>query len=478
MTELQVQYKWVVLSNTTLGTLMSSLDTNIVLIALPTIGRDLHTSLFTLLWILLGYQLVTAVLLVNFGRLSDMFGRVRLYNIGFAAFTFGSALCSLSQTGIELVAFRMVQAIGAAFLFSNSAALITDAFPKEERGKALGVNQVSIVAGSVTGLVLGGFLTSTLGWRSVFWVNVPIGAFATIWSHTRLKELGQIVRGQKLDVPGNLLFALGLALVLSGITLYAIDELGLVGASLLMLGGAIPLAAFVAIELRTRQPMFDLSLFRIRMFAASTLAVFLVALARGAVSFVLVFYLQGPTMGLNPLSAGLFLVPISGTLAIFGPISGWLSDNYGRTLFTTLGLGISAIGFLLLTHIGATVSFTELLPGLVFIGCGQGLFASPNRAAQMSAVRPAERGIAAGIGTTLLNVGTTVSLGVAFLVMSKSVPSNALASIFLGYPVSSNAPWIGAFVSSIRDVYFISTAFLIAATVPSLLRGERKALEY
>ncbi len=194
-----MRYKWIALSNTTLGTLMSSLDSNIVLIALPTIARELrNTSLFDLLWILLGYQLVTASVLVNFGRLADMFGRVKLYNFGFALFTVGSALCSISQDGIQLIIFRLIQALGSAFLFSNSAAIITDAFPAEERGRALGINQVSIVIGSVTGLVLGGFLTSVAGWRSIFWVNIPIGVFATLWSHYRLKELASIQRGQSL----------------------------------------------------------------------------------------------------------------------------------------------------------------------------------------------------------------------------------------------------------------------------------------
>ncbi|MDA4132468.1 MAG: MFS transporter, partial [Thaumarchaeota archaeon] len=221
-----MQYKWVALSNTTLGILMASLDANIVLIALPTILKNLaHTSLFDLIWILLGYQLVTASVLVNFGRLADMFGRVRLYTFGFAVFTVGSGLCSLSQSGVELVFFRMVQAIGAAFLFSNSAAIITDAFPANERGKALGINQISIVIGSVLGLVLGGVLSSTIGWQSIFWVNIPIGVFATFWSHYKLREVSTLRTGQKLDIIGNVTFATGLSSVLVGVTLNVIGGL-------------------------------------------------------------------------------------------------------------------------------------------------------------------------------------------------------------------------------------------------------------
>lgn len=213
-----MNYKWITLSNTTIGTLMASLDRNIVLIALPTIALDLHTSFFTLVWIVLVYWLVTASVLLNFGRLSDMFGRVKLYNMGFALFTLGSGLCSISQTGEQLILFRIIQALGAAFLFSNSAAIINDTFAENERAKALGLNQTSIVVGSVIGLVLGGFLTSYLGWRSIFWVNLPIGIFATIWSYAKLRELG-VIRKEKIDWLGNTTFAGGLSMILLGVTL-------------------------------------------------------------------------------------------------------------------------------------------------------------------------------------------------------------------------------------------------------------------
>ena len=212
-----IDYKWTVLSNTTIGTLMASLDTNIIIIALPTIVSDIHVTLLTLVWIVLGYWLVTASILLNLGRLSDMFGRVRLYNMGFIIFTIGSALCSLSQTGEQLLLFRIVQSLGAAFLSSNSAAIITDAFPENERGKALGLNQISIVVGSVMGLIFGGFLTSYPGWRSIFWINIPIGIFATIWSYTKLHELGT-TKKEKIDFIGNAALAIGLFLILIGIT--------------------------------------------------------------------------------------------------------------------------------------------------------------------------------------------------------------------------------------------------------------------
>ena len=470
-----VQYKWVVLSNTTLGTLMSSLDGNIVLIALPTIARDLPgTSLFDLLWILLGYQLVTATVLVNFGRLADMFGRVRLYNFGFAIFTFGSALCSLSQSSAQLIGFRLVQAVGAGFLFSNSAAIITDAFPEDQRGMALGINQVSIVIGSVLGLVLGGLLTSAVGWRSIFWVNIPIGVFATTWSHYKLKELAVIRKGERLDLLGNFSFAGGIALVLTGITLYVVSSLSFSLLIVMSATGAGLLVVFVFVERRVSQPMFDLSLFRIRMFTAGNIAIFLNALARGAVSLVLVFYLQGPTMNLSPLLAGVFLIPVSLSLAFLGPISGWLSDKYGARLLSSLGLGVSSVGFVLLTGIGPTITFQQLALPLVFVGSGMGLFASPNRASIMNSVPETERGVASGTSTTLVNVGATFSLAIAFTVMSLTTPIKDLQLVFLGVQSSGSAPWVGSFIGSIRSVYLLSTLFLLLAIIPSAMRGKAR----
>ena len=466
-------YKWVVLSNTTLGTLMSSLDSNIVLIALPTIAKDLpNTSLLDLLWVLLGYQLVTATVLVNFGRLADMFGRVRLYNFGFAVFTIGSALCSLSQTSVQLIGFRLVQALGAGFLFSNSAAIITDAFPQDERGMALGINQVSIVVGAVLGLVLGGVLSSVAGWRSIFWVNIPIGVFATAWSHYKLRELAVFKKGEKLDLLGNFSFAGGVALILAGVTLYVLSSLSF---SLLVastVGGSALLVLFVFIERRTPQPMFDLSLFRIRMFTAGNVAIFLNALARGAVSLVLVFYLQGPTMGLTPLTAGIFLTPIALSLALLGPVSGWLSDRYGARLLSSAGLAVSSVGFILLTGIGPTITFQQLSLPLIFIGGGMGLFASPNRASIMNSVPATERGVASGTSTTLVNVGATFSLALAFTVMALTTPMKDLQMVFLGVSGSASAPWVSDFIGSIRSVYYLSTVFLLVAIVPSVMRGK------
>jgi EmrB/QacA subfamily drug resistance transporter len=472
-----MKYKWLVLSNTTIATLMAAIDTNIVLISLPTIGRQLpDTSATTLLWILLGYSLLTAVVLLNFGRLSDMFGRVRLYVLGFAIFTVGSLICGLSQTGTELVIFRLVQAIGAGFLFANSAAIITDAFPPNERGRALGINQISIVVGAVAGLILGGIITSTVGWRWIFFVNVPIGLIATLRAHADLKELALREENPKIDWLGNIAFALGLTLILAGVTLGALADLTGTESIVTVIAGGGLLVAFVWIESWVPSPMLDLTLFRNKVFATSTTATLMNAVARGAFTFVLVFYLQGPPRYLDPFTAGLFLIPVSASLATFGPVSGWLSDRYGPTWLTILGLIVSASGFVWLSTIGAADTFAQLTPPLVLVGTGMGLFAAPNRATMMTAVPPNRRGVASGIGTTFLNTGATVSLGVTLLIMSSVVPRSALETILTGGTVAGSSVNVAAgFLESIHLIFFVSAALVLLSLIPIVLRGKAGA---
>lgn len=481
-----MEYKWIALSNTTIGTLMASLDTNIIIVALPVIASELHTSLLTTLWTALGYWLVTASVILNFGRLADIFGRVRLYNLGFAIFTVGSALSSISQTGEQLVMFRIIQAFGAAFLFSNSAAILTDVFPANERGKALGLNQVAIVLGSVLGLVFGGFLTSYLGWRSVFWINIPIGIVGTVWSYTKLKELGTIRKGEKIDWLGNITFAAGLFILLAGITF---TSSGIISSSsiqfyLAIVGGLSLLVLFVFIEkyISKDYPMFHLSLFKIRAFVGGNIATLLNSIARGDFTLIMAFYLQGPSMKLSPLEAGIYLIPVSGALAICGPISGWLSDRYGSRVISSIGLILSAIGFLMLMNLGATASFIDLLSPLLLIGAGMGVFASPNRASIMNSVISFRRGVAAGTSTTLILIGRTLSLGIAFLIMAGIMHIQQIKTMILGdtsailtTTATTNTAtqlMIGKFLISMHMIFLISAIFMLAAIIPVMIKNK------
>jgi EmrB/QacA subfamily drug resistance transporter len=474
-----MNYKWITLTNTTIGTLMASLDRNIVLIALPTIALDLHTSFFTLVWIVLVYWLVTASVLLNFGRLSDMFGRVKLYNMGFALFTLGSGLCSISQTGEQLILFRIIQALGAAFLFSNSAAIITDTFAENERAKALGLNQTSIVVGSVIGLVFGGFLTSYLGWRSIFWVNLPIGIFATIWSYAKLRELG-VIRKEKIDWLGNTTFAGGLSMILLGVTLATFKIINTYEIFLSIIGGFSLLVLFIITEKKVSRPMFDLSLFKIRLFTGGIIAIFLNALARGSFTLIMSFYLQGPSMKLNSLDAGIYLIPVSIALAVFAPVSGWLYDKYKLRFFTSAGLLVSALGFFILTGIGVTMSFYEVVMPLVMIGAGMGIFASPNRASIMTSVPSSRRGVSAGISTTFVMIGNSFSIGLVFLIMTNIISLHTAEQLFSGsfQPTSSVAisnPIVDKFLSSIHLVFFVSAIMMLASIIPSVIRWNRTA---
>jgi len=381
-----MEYKWIALSNTTLGTLMASIDITIVMIALPAIFRGINidplNSFQYLLWMLFGYMVVTATLLVTFGRISDMYGRVRLYNLGFAIYTVGSLLLYLTpHTGdlgaMELIVFRVVQGIGGAFIFSNSPAIITDAFPLNERGKALGINGVAFLVGSLIGLILGGVL-AVYDWRYVFLISVPFGAFGTVWSYWKLRELG-IIRRQKLDVWGNITFGLGLTVVLIAVTYgllpYGGSPMGWSNPWVIagLVAGTGLLIAFIVIEHHVPEPMFRLELFRIRMFAYGNIANLFSSIARGAVMFMLIILLQAIWLPLHgysyestPFWAGIYMIPMSIGSFIFGPISGALSDRYGARGLATLGMIIGAASLVALTFLPYNFEYVYLALILYF----------------------------------------------------------------------------------------------------------------
>ncbi len=468
-----VEPKWVTLSNTTIGTFMALLDSSIVLISLPAIGRELPgTSPAILLWVVLAYSVVTTTLLLAFGRLSDMFGRVRLYTAGFAVFTVGSLFASLAQDGGQLLAARVLQGVGAGFLASNSAAILTDAFGPNERGRALGLNQVAAISGSILGLVLGGILTTELGWRSIFWVNLPVGTFGTVWAYLRLVERHPPERRTPIDWVGNSTFGIGLTLSLVGVTLGALDGWTDVPILVALTLGPALLVAFWFAERRVPHPMFDLALFRIRTFVAGNLAAGLASLARGAFSFVMVFYFQG-LLGLSAERAGILLIPLSAAFAIAGPVSGTVSDRTGARYLGSAGLLLSVSGFLLLVEFPADGPYPVLALAMVLLGVGQGMFAAPNRAEVMSSVPAERRGVAAGTGTTFLNAGNLGSLALGFTVLASVVPRTTLAAIFSGEPAST-ALDVGAFMTALHLLFAVGLILTLAAAVTNLLRGGRE----
>ncbi len=465
-----VARKWIALSNTTVGTFMALLDSSIVLISLPTIGRELPgTSPEVLLWVVLTYSLVTTTLLLSLGRLSDMYGRVRLYTLGFAIFTIGSGLASLSPDGAFLLSARLVQGVGAGFLSSNSAAILTDAFPPQERGRALGINQVAAISGGMLGLVLGGILTTAMGWRAIFWVNLPIGTFGTVWAYFQLPRDRLHERHQPIDWRGNLTFAIGITSLLVGVTLG-----GLVGWTspmiVLLLGvGIAGLVLFSRIERVVQSPMFQTALFRIRTFTFGNMASFFSALARGAFSFIMVFYFQG-VLGDSPLTAGILLLPLSLAFIIVGPISGMISDTTGARFLGTAGLLVSSLGFLLLLEFRAGDPYLQVAGAMVLLGIGQGMFAAPNRAEVMSSVPALRRGVASGMGMTLLQAGNLGSLAMGFTILAGVVPHDTLVSIFSGGNASAPLD-VPAFMSALHLIFAVGLGATLLAAATNAVRG-------
>ena len=432
-------YKWVVLSNTTLGTLLAMVNSSIVLISLPAIFRGIGlnplqpANVGYLLWMLMGYLVVTAVLVVPFGRLGDMYGRVRLYNIGFVIFTVAAVALSLDPFvlgggAIWLIGWRVVQGVGGAMLMATSSAILTDAFPARQRGMALGVNMVAAVAGSFLGLLIGGVL-SEVHWQAIFWVGVPLGILGTVWSMRSLKELGVRTPGQ-LDWAGTLAFGVGLTVLLIGIT-YGIQPYGgnSTGWTNPMVFGAIGgglflLAAFVVIELRVAQPMVDVRLFRSAAFGMGNLAGLMASVGRGGLQFMLIIWLQGIWLPLHgysfestPLWAGIYMLPMTVGFLIAGPIAGSMADRYGARPFTVIGMMLMAVSFLALLMIPVNFDYWIFALLLFLNGVGGGVFTAPNSAAVMSSVPASARGAASGVRATFLNAGSSLSIGIFFSLM-------------------------------------------------------------
>jgi MFS family permease len=442
-------YKWIALSNTTLGVLMAALNGSILLISLPAIFRGIKLNPLQagnvnyLLWILLGYLVATAVLVVTFGKLGDLYGRTKLYNLGFAVFTIASIALALtpgtgSHAALYIVLMRVVQGVGGALLMANATAILTDAFPNTQRGLALGINAIAGIGGSFIGLLVGGVLADA-NWRLVFWFSVPFGIIGTIWAYLKLHEVVKEKVKVKIDWLGNILFAVGLVLLLVGITYgiqpYGGHTMGWSSPKVLsyLIVGVLLLIGFIITEQRVDEPMINLKLFRIRAFVAGNLANLFSAIGRGGLQFMLIIWLQGIWLPLHgysfvrtPLWAGIFMLPLTAGFLVAGPLSGYLSDHYGARPFATGGMILGAISFILLITLPADFHYWAFALFIFLSGVGTGLFSAPNSAGIMNSVPASERGQASGVRATGMNAGMVLSIGIFFSLiivgLSSSLP--------------------------------------------------------
>ena len=484
-------YKWIVLSNTTLGILLASINASIVLISLPAIFRGIGLNPLApgnvsyLLWMLMGYLVVTAVLVVPFGRLGDMFGRVRIYNVGFVVFTVAAIALSfdpfhLGGGALWLIGWRVIQGIGGAMLMASSSAILTDAFPAKQRGMALGVNMVAAVAGSFLGLLIGGVL-SEWHWQAIFWVGVPIGIIGTIWSIRSLRELGVRTPG-RLDWAGTLTFGVGLTVLLTGIT-YGIQPYGgsTTGWTNPWVLGAIAaglglLVVFCIVELRVAQPMVNIRLFRSAAFGMGNLAGLMSSVGRGGLQFMLIIWLQGIWLPLHgysfestPLWAGIYLLPITFGFLVAAPIAGTLADRFGARPLTVGGMALMALSFIALLLIPVNFDYW-MFAILVFInGLGGGIFTAPNTAAIMSSVPPSERGAASGVRATFFNAGSSLSIGIFFSLMIVGLAHTLPGALSSGLQQQGVSPDVAHEVANLPPVGSLFAAFLGYNPIAELL---------
>jgi len=475
-------YKWIALSNTTLGILMATINSSIVLIALPDIFRGIHLNPLGagnssyLLWMIMGFLVATAVLVVSFGRVGDIYGRVRMFTFGFAIFTVFSLLLSVTWMhggagALWMIVMRIGQGVGGAFLFANSSAILTDAFPHNQRGLALGVNTVAGIAGSFIGLVLGGVL-GPVSWRLVFLVSVPVGLFGTLWSWRKLVDLG-VRQPARIDWWGNLTFAAGLIAILVGITYgiqpYGGHTMGWTSPRVLacMGGGLVLLGIFAVIETRIEDPMFRLGLFKIRAFTAGNIATLLASLGRGGLMFMLIMWLQGIWLPLHgysfaqtPLWAGIYMLPLTVGFLIAGPASGYLSDHFGARPFATGGMLVAALSFFLLELLPVDFNYVWFSLLLLMVGLGMGLFASPNQAGIMNSLPANRRGAGAGMATTFQNSALVLSIGIFFSLMILGLASTLPGTLDHGLVAQGVPRADAARISHLPPVGLLFASFL------------------
>jgi EmrB/QacA subfamily drug resistance transporter len=468
-------YRWVVLAVTSLGALLASLTSGTLVIALPDILRDLHTDLFTLLWIVVGYTLVATVLVLNAGRIADQVGRARTYTGGFALFTAASIACALAPTAFLLVIARLVQGVGGAFLMANSAALVTDAFPRRELGRALGINAMVVGAGLILGPILGGFLTS-FGWPTVFWFNVPIGVLGTIAAAVLLVEQGQRSGRTGLDLGGSLLYLVGLSGLVTALAFGGIYGWTTPWVLAAFAAFVIAAPAFLWVEWHHPSPLLDLGLFRNRLFALGNLTGLLNGVARNGVLFLLVFYLQG-ARGYDPVTAGLMLAPLAVGLLVLSPISGALADRIGSRFLATLGMLVTAVGLAGLVTLQVDTPYWELALWQLIIGAGSGLFISPNTSAVMGVVPREKRGMGSGARMMLTQTGFIISIALSIGLVASVVDPKVMLAIFSGSQTGSSGIDMAPFMTALHIAFGVGVIASLLGAVVSASRGKQQEFE-
>ena len=464
-------YKWIVLLITTIGAFMTPLDGSIVTVAIPSIASSIRIGLEAAVWIPLAYLLLLTVLLINVGRIADLRGRKRFYVLGFIIFTAGSVLCALSITDLQLVIFRALQGVGAALILANSTAIVTDSFPTTERGKALGINTMAVYIGLTAGPVIGGILVQNYGWRSIFYVNVPIGILVITLTILKLKETRTGRMSGGFDLAGAATLSIALASLLVVLTLGSTyGWVSTLTFALLIVSGAM-FMLFLQIETRlARYPTFDLSLFtRNRLFAAANATALLSYVAFYGVTLMIAIYLQS-IRGLNPETAGFYLISESAAMAILSPFSGWLSDRFGSRLLSTLGMLVVTVGLYLFSQLNASSSALDVISRLVVVGVGFGVFSSPNTSAVMGSVKQMKLGVAAGTLGTMRFMGQSVGLALLGMVMAATVPPKTLLALFTGLSVQDSVA-ITEFVQGMRNFFLIASIIGVLATLTSMVRG-------
>jgi len=466
-------YKWWVLSCTSLGMLLATVNSGTLIIALPDLERSLHTSLLQLVWVILVYMISSTVLVLSAGRLSDLFGRKRAYVLGFLLFSAASLGAGFAQGGTDLIVWRVLQGVGGAFLFANAAALVTDAFPRNELGFAMGTNTMVAAVGLVIGPVLGGALVA-IAWQWVFWFNVPLGLVGSIWAQLVLHDVHRRDPERGLDLLGTSTYVVGL----TGLVL-ALSKGGLTGWNdPLVLGGfaaaAVLLPLFVVVERHTRAPMLDLSLFRNKLFGAASAAAFINGLSRFALMFLLVFYFQGP-QGDSPIVAGLKLAPMAIGMLVASPLAGLVADRRGSRSLAALGMVVTAVGLAAMTTLQAHSGYTLIALWLFLVGVGSGMFNSPNTAAMMGVVPAQRRGIAAGARVMLQNTGAVISIAFVLAIVTSSVPKSVLFSIFSGLTSGLSQRQLDPFITNMHLALWVLAAVSLVGAGVSLLRPRHVA---